>query len=52
MVFQLKFLEKKHIFHCQMTGQAMVRPASSNFWKAPLVYLFWKKKPIVYSQNL
>ena len=43
MVFQLKLFEKSTFFIVKMTGLAMVLPASSNFWKAPLVYLFWQK---------
>ena len=37
MVFQQKLLEKSTFFIVKMTGPAMVRPASSDFWKAPLV---------------
>ena len=36
MVFQQKLLEKSTFFIVKMTGPAMVRPASSDFWKAPL----------------
>ena len=35
MGFQLKLLEKAY-FIVEMTGLAMVRLASSDFWKAPL----------------
>ena len=34
MVFQQKLLEKTFVI-VKMTGQAMVRPVSSVFWKAP-----------------
>ena len=34
--FQQKLLEKAY-FILKLTGRAMVRPASSDFWKAPLV---------------
>ena len=37
MVFQQKLLEKSTFFIVKMTGPAMVRPASSDFWKVPLV---------------
>ena len=37
MVFQQKLLEKSTFFIVKMTGPAMVQPASSDFWKAPLV---------------
>ena len=36
MVFQQNLLEKAY-FIAKMSGPAMVRPASSDFWKAPLV---------------
>ena len=36
MVFQQKLLEKA-CFIVKMTASAMVWPASSDFWKAPLV---------------
>ena len=36
MVFQQKLLEKAHCF-VEMTGPAIVCPASSDFQKAPLV---------------
>ena len=36
-MFQQKLLEKSTVFIVKMTGPAMVRPASSDFWKAPLV---------------
>ena len=36
MVFQQNVLEKAY-FTAKMSGQAIVRPASSDFWKAPLV---------------
>ena len=35
MVFQENLLEKAH-FIAKMSGPTMVRPASSDFWKAPL----------------
>jgi len=35
--FSSKLLEKAY-FIFKMTGAAMVQPASSDFWKAPLVY--------------
>ena len=35
MVFQQNLLEKAYFF-VKMTGPAMVRPASSEFWKTPL----------------
>ena len=35
MVFQQKLFGKS-LFHFKMTGPAMVRPASCDFWKAPL----------------
>ena len=38
MVFQQNLLEKAH-FIAKMSGPTMVRPASSDFWKAPSVYL-------------
>ena len=38
MVFQQKPLEKAD-FMVKMTGSAMMRPASSEKWKGPLVYL-------------
>ena len=34
MVFKQKLLEKPH-FILKLTGPAMVRPASSDKWKAP-----------------
>ena len=34
MIVQQKLLEKAYCF-VKMTGPAMVRPASSDFWKAP-----------------
>ena len=34
MVFQQKLLEKAY-FIAKMSGSDMVRPASSDFWKAP-----------------
>ena len=36
-MFQQKLLEKSTFFIVKMTGPAMVRPASSDFWKVPLV---------------
>ena len=36
MVFQQTLLEKAY-FIAEMSGPAIVRPASSDFWKAPLV---------------
>ena len=36
MVFQQNVLEKAY-FTAKMSGQAIVRPASSDFWKAPYV---------------
>ena len=36
MVFQQKLLEKAY-FIFKLTGRAMVRPTSSDKWKAPLV---------------
>ena len=36
MVFQQSLLEKA-FFIAKMSGPAMVRPASSDFWKAPLI---------------
>ena len=38
MVFQQKLLEKA-CFIVKMTASAMVWPASSDFWKAPLVFI-------------
>ena len=38
IVFQQKRLEKAH-FIVKMTGPAIVRPANSDFWKAPLVFI-------------
>ena len=35
MVFQQKLLEKTFVI-VEITGPAMVRPVSSDFWKAPL----------------
>ena len=35
MVFQQNLLEKAY-FIAKMSGPTMVRPASSDFWKAPL----------------
>ena len=35
MVFQQNVLEKAY-FTAKMSGQAIVRPASSDFWKVPL----------------
>ena len=35
MVFHQKLLKKP--IQCQMTGPAIVLPASPDFWKAPLV---------------
>ena len=37
MVFQQNLLAKPY-FIAKMSGPAMVRPASSDFWKAPGVY--------------
>ena len=37
MVFQQNLLEKAY-FIAKMSGLTMVRPASSDFWKAPYVY--------------
>ena len=37
IVFLLKPLNKAY-FIFKMTGPAVVRPASSGFWKAPLAY--------------
>ena len=34
MVFQQKLLEKTFVI-VEITGPAMVRPVSSDFWKAP-----------------
>ena len=34
MVVQRNFLEKAY-FIAKMFGQAMIQPASSDFWKAP-----------------
>ena len=36
MGFQQNLLEKIHLI-TKISGLAMVRPASSDFWKAPLV---------------
>ena len=36
MVFQQNVLEKAY-FIAKISGPAMVRPASSDFWEAPLV---------------
>ena len=36
MVFQQNLLEKAYFFIAKMSGPTMVRPASSDFWKAPL----------------
>ena len=36
MVFQQNLLEKAY-FIAKVSGPAMIRPASSDFWKAPLV---------------
>ena len=38
MVFQLNLLENVY-FISKMPGLAMVRPASSDLWKAPLGYV-------------
>ena len=38
MVFQQKLLEKVYLIY-KMTGLVMVWPASSDFWKAPLVLI-------------
>ena len=37
MVFQQNLLEKSTFFIVKTTGPVMVRPPSSDFWKAPLV---------------
>ena len=37
MIVQQKLLEKAYCF-VKMTGPAMVRPTSSDFWKAPQVH--------------
>ena len=37
MVFQLNLLEKAYFIAKIESGPAKVRPASSDFWKAPLV---------------
>ena len=42
MVFQQNLLEKAY-FIAKKSGPAMVRPASSDFWKAPLVPVFGMK---------
>ena len=39
MVFFSKKLLEKAYFIFKLTGPAMVRPASSDKWKAPLEYL-------------
>ena len=36
MVFQQNLLENAYLI-TKMCGSAMVRPASSDFWKAPIV---------------
>ena len=44
MVFQQYLLEKAH-FIAKMSGPTMVRPASSDFWKAPGVYK-WPRRHV------
>ena len=43
MVFQQKLLEKVYLIY-KMTGLVMVWPASSDFWKAPLVLILVQEK--------
>ena len=48
MVFQQNLLAKPY-FIAKMSGPAMVRPASSDFWKAPGVYK-WPRQHVARSQ--
>ena len=49
MVFQQYLLEKAH-FIAKMSGPTMVRPASSDFWKAPGVYK-WPRRHVARLQR-
>ena len=49
MVFQQNLLEKAH-FIAKMSGLTMVRPASSDFWKAPGVYK-WPRRHVARLQR-
>ena len=49
MVFQQNLLEKAH-FIAKMSGPTMVRPASSDFWKAPGVYK-WPRRHVARLQR-
>ena len=44
MVFQQNLLEKAY-FIAKMSGPTMVRPGSSDFWKAPGVYK-WPRRHV------
>ena len=46
MVFQQKLLEKAY-FVFEVTGLAVVRPASSDFWKEPSVLNFLVFDPLL-----
>ena len=45
MVFQQKWLLEKSYFIFKMTGRAMIRPASSDKWKAPFKFLQYMPFP-------
>ena len=45
MVFQQKLFEKVY-FIIKLTGPAMVRPASSDKWKAPIVFVIQIYQPL------
>ena len=49
MVFQQNLLEKAH-FIAKMSGPTMVRPASSDFWKAPGVHK-WRRRHVARLQR-
>ena len=49
MVFQQNLLEKAQ-FIAKMSGPTMVRPASSDFWKAPGVYK-WPRRHVARLQR-
>ena len=49
MVFQQNLLEKAH-FIAKISGPTMVRPASSDFWKAPGVYK-WPRRHVARLQR-
>ena len=49
MVFQQNLLEKAH-FIAKMSGPTMVRPASSDFWKALGVYK-WPRRHVARLQR-